>query len=195
MADVFKFELVSPERLLVSEDVLEVVVPGQEGYFTVLAQHAPVMATLQPGVVEVKNASGAEERYCVFGGFVDIVPDSCTLLAESAVNVKDVDRADVEQRIADARDDVNDAKDDDSRAKAQTYLDQLTTLQNQQGFTDRPATDLQLTRNSQLLNTIPGQHVTANNLVGKMLGNLLRQAFLGFEAHRAPTTSCLTIMA
>ncbi|MAS04421.1 MAG: F0F1 ATP synthase subunit epsilon [Ahrensia sp.] len=129
MADAFKFELVSPERLLVSEDVLEVVVPGQEGYFTVLAQHAPVMATLQPGVVEVKNASGADERYCVFGGFVDILPESCTLLAESAVNVKDVDRADVEQRIADARDDVNDAKDDESRAKAQLYLDQLTTLQ------------------------------------------------------------------
>lgn len=129
MADAFKFELVSPERLLVSEDVLEVVVPGQEGYFTVLAQHAPVMATLQPGVVEVKNASGQAERYCVFGGFIDIMPDSCTLLAESAVNVKDIDRAEIEQRISDAREDVSDAKDDEGRAKAQMYLDQLTTLQ------------------------------------------------------------------
>ena len=129
MADAFKFELVSPERLLVSEDVLEVVVPGQEGYFTVLSQHAPVMATLQPGVVEVKDASGSEEKYCVFGGFVDILPDVCTLLAESAVNVKDIDRADLEQRVADAREDVEDAKDDESRAKAQMYLDQLTTLQ------------------------------------------------------------------
>ncbi|MCI5077648.1 F0F1 ATP synthase subunit epsilon [Oricola sp.] len=129
MADAFKFELVSPERLLVSEDVLEVVVPGQEGYFTVLAQHAPVMATLQPGVVEVKNASGQAERYCVFGGFIDIMPDSCTLLAESAVNVKDIDRAEIEQRISDAREDVSDARDDEGRAKAQMYLDQLTTLQ------------------------------------------------------------------
>lgn len=129
MADAFKFELVSPERLLVSEDVLEVVVPGQEGYFTVLAQHAPVMATLQPGVVEVKNASGQAERYCVFGGFIDIMPDSCTLLAESAVNVKDIDRAEIEQRISDAREDISDAKDDEGRAKAQMYLDQLTTLQ------------------------------------------------------------------
>jgi len=129
MADAFKFELVSPERLLVSEDVLEVVVPGQEGYFTVLSNHAPLMAGLQPGVVEVKNASGAQERYCVFGGFVDIMPDSCTLLAESAVNVKDVNAEDVAQRIQDAREDLEDAKGDEAVAKAKLYLDQLTTLQ------------------------------------------------------------------
>lgn len=129
MADAFKFELVSPERLLVSEDVQEVVVPGQEGYFTVLSNHAPLMAGLQPGVVEVKNASGAEERYCVFGGFVDIMPDSCTLLAESAVNVKDINADDVAQRIQDAREDLDDAKGDEAVAKAQLYLDQLTTLQ------------------------------------------------------------------
>ena len=129
MAEAFKFELVSPEQLLVSEDVLEVVVPGQEGYFTVLANHAPVMATLQPGVVEVKNASGANERYMVFGGFVDVVPDSCTLLAEFGVNVNDIDRSDLDQRIKDAREDFEDAKDDDSKTKAQMYLDQLTTLQ------------------------------------------------------------------
>ncbi|WP_421856391.1 F0F1 ATP synthase subunit epsilon [Oricola sp.] len=129
MADAFKFELVSPERLLVSEDVTEVVVPGEEGYFTVYSNHAPVMSTVKPGVVEVKDAGGADERYVVFGGFVDVVPDSCTLLAESAVNVKDLDRADIERRVQEAREDVQDAKDDETRAKAQGYLDQLTTLQ------------------------------------------------------------------
>ncbi|QKV19989.1 F0F1 ATP synthase subunit epsilon [Oricola thermophila] len=129
MADAFKFELVSPERLLVSEDVLEVVVPGQEGYFTVLSNHAPLMAGLQPGVVEVKNASGEQERYCVFGGFVDIMPDSCTLLAESAVNVKDIDPEDVARRVQDAREDLEDAKSDEAIQKAKLYLDQLTTLQ------------------------------------------------------------------
>lgn len=129
MADAFKFELVSPERLLVSEDVLEVVVPGQEGYFTVLSNHAPLMAGLQPGVVEVKNASGEQERYCVFGGFVDIMPDSCTLLAESAVNVKDIDPEDVARRVQEAREDLEDAKSDDAIQKAKLYLDQLTTLQ------------------------------------------------------------------
>lgn len=129
MAEAFKFELVSPERLLVSEDVQEVVVPGQEGYFTVLSNHAPLMATLQPGVVEVKTAGGSEERYCVFGGFVDIMPESCTLLAESAVNVNDINADDVAQRVQDAREDLEDAKGDEAIAKAQLYLDQLTTLQ------------------------------------------------------------------
>jgi len=130
MADGFNFELVSPERLLVSEQVAQVVVPGTDGYFAVLANHAPTMSTLQPGVAEVTDMSGNNESYVVFGGFVDVTPESCVLLAESAVRVADIDRADLEQRIQDAREDVADAKDDESRANAQSYLDQLTTLQN-----------------------------------------------------------------
>ncbi len=129
MADSFKFELVSPERLLVSQDVTGVVVPGTDGEMTVMASHAPVMTTIQPGVVTVTAVEGGEERYVVFGGFADILPDSCTLLAESAINVKDIDRASLDERIQNAREDVNDAKDDESRSKAQTYLEQLTTLQ------------------------------------------------------------------
>ncbi len=85
MAEAFQFELVSPERLLVSEQVEFVVIPGAEGEMTVMANHAPVMTTIKPGVVTVKTAAGATERYCVFGGFADILPTGCTLLAESAV--------------------------------------------------------------------------------------------------------------
>ncbi|TIT55384.1 MAG: F0F1 ATP synthase subunit epsilon, partial [Mesorhizobium sp.] len=65
MAEAFKFELVSPERLLVSAEVESVVIPGAEGEMTVMAHHAPVMTTIKPGVVTVKNASGSEERYVV----------------------------------------------------------------------------------------------------------------------------------
>ena len=103
--------------------------PGADGYFTVLANHAPTMSTLQPGVAEVKQADGQADKFVVFGGFVDVTPDACTILAESAVRVSEIDRADLEQRIQDAREDLSDAKDDDSRTKAQAYLDQLTTLQ------------------------------------------------------------------
>ncbi|WP_292246285.1 F0F1 ATP synthase subunit epsilon, partial [Mesorhizobium sp.] len=94
MAEAFKFELVSPERLLVSEEVESVVIPGAEGEMTVMALHAPVMTTIKPGVVTVKTVGGKEERYVVFGGFADIVASGCTLLAESAVAVGDIDRAD-----------------------------------------------------------------------------------------------------
>ena len=129
MAEAFKFELVSPERLLVSEQVESVVIPGAEGEMTVMAHHAPVMTTIQPGVVTVKATSGQEERYVVFGGFADILSTGCTLLAESAVAVKDIDRADVARRIQEAREDAADAKDDASRTKAEQFLHQLTTLE------------------------------------------------------------------
>ena len=129
MAEAFKFELVSPERLLVSEDVESVVIPGTEGEMTVMANHAPVMSTIKPGVVTVNPVSGSPERYVVFGGFADILPTGCTLLAESAVAVKDIDRADVARRIQEAREDVTDAKDDEARSKAEQFLHQLTTLE------------------------------------------------------------------
>ncbi|AZN96798.1 F0F1 ATP synthase subunit epsilon [Mesorhizobium sp. M9A.F.Ca.ET.002.03.1.2] len=129
MAEAFKFELVSPERLLVSEQVESVVIPGAEGEMTVMAYHAPVMTTIKPGVVTVKTAQGKEERYVVFGGFADIVPAGCTLLAESAVAVGDIDRADLARRIQEAKEDVADAKDDQTRSRAEQFLSQLTTLE------------------------------------------------------------------
>jgi F-type H+-transporting ATPase subunit epsilon len=129
MAEAFQFELVSPERLLVSEQVESVVIPGTEGEMTVMAHHAPVMTTIKPGVVTVKTAEGQEERYVVFGGFADIVPSGCTLLAESAVAVGDIDRADLARRIQEAREDATDAKDDQARSKAEQFLSQLTTLE------------------------------------------------------------------
>ncbi|MCO5064408.1 MAG: F0F1 ATP synthase subunit epsilon [Rhizobiaceae bacterium] len=129
MAEAFKFELVSPERLLVSESVESVVIPGTEGEMTIMANHAPVMTTIKPGVVTVKPASGAEQRFVVFGGFADILPTGCTLLAEEAIAVADINRDDLSRRIQEAREDVSDAKSDVARAKAQEYLDHLSTLQ------------------------------------------------------------------
>lgn len=129
MASSYKFDLVSPERLLVSEDVESVVIPGTEGEMTVMVNHAPVMTTIKPGIVTVKTVAGAEERYVVFGGFADILPTGCTLLAESAVSVKSLDRGDITRRIQAARDDLASVKDDGSRTKLEEFLDQLTTLE------------------------------------------------------------------
>lgn len=125
----FKFELVSPERLLVSEDVESVIIPGAEGEMTVLANHAPVMTTIKPGVVTVKPAGGADQRFVVFGGFADILPSGCTLLAEEAVPVENINRDDLARRIQDAREDISDAKDDAARTKAEQFLAHLTTLE------------------------------------------------------------------
>ena len=91
MADPLKFDLVSPERLLLSEEVESVVVPGGEGYFTVFAQHAPLMSTLKPGQIEVKALSGDVRKFFVRGGFADVTPGGLTILADQAIPLEDLD--------------------------------------------------------------------------------------------------------
>ena len=125
----FKFELVSPERLLMSEDVEQVVVPGSDGDFGVLAGHAPVVATLRPGVLEVHKANGERSRVFVRGGFAEVDPSSLTILAQQAVNVADLKDGDFARQIADAEKDVAGAKDDDSRQRTQETLDRLRELE------------------------------------------------------------------
>src|SRR5690606_35612019 len=90
--------------------------------------HSPVMSTIKPGIVTVKSASGSQEQFVVFGGFADILPDNCTVLAESAMRVQELDKVDLERRIATAREDLDNARDDQARTKAEEFLAHLTTL-------------------------------------------------------------------
>ena len=128
MADAFNFELVSPERLLVSEKVSEVVIPATLGEMTVLAQHAPTMTTIKPGVVSVKLASGQVNKYVVFGGFVDILPDSCTLLADAAIPANDLTVDTLQHRIETAQADLGKATDDEHKTRLEQFLTDLTHL-------------------------------------------------------------------
>ncbi len=125
MAEPFSFELVSPEALVLSGEATEVVVPGTEGYFTVLANHAPLMSTIKPGVVDVKMADGETSQIFVRGGFADVSPSGFTLLAEQAVSLADLDMSDLEAQIKDAREDVADADTDEKKAAAEAALSQL----------------------------------------------------------------------
>lgn len=128
MAEPFQFELVSPERLVMSAEVDEVVVPGAEGQFTVMKGHAPMMATLRPGIVDVKRG-GTTERVFVRGGFADINPSGFTLLAEQAVPVAELDSATLAQEVKNAEEDVADAADDIARQVADLRLSQLREVQ------------------------------------------------------------------
>ncbi len=130
MADLLKFELVSPERLLSSGDVQQVVVPGTEGEFTVLVNHAPVLSTLKPGVVTVTDENGSAERIFVRGGFAEVNPAGLTILAEEAVAVSELSADDLAQKIQNAREDVDDATDPEKKRRAQETLDHLTQLQS-----------------------------------------------------------------
>lgn len=128
MADNFNFELVSPERLLISELVSEVVIPATEGEMTVMARHAPTMTTVKPGVVSVKRASGEIVKYVVFGGFADVTPEGCTLLAESAVQLSELNRETLAKRIEAARIELEDAEHHEHRTKLEQFMFELTHL-------------------------------------------------------------------
>ncbi|WP_333825243.1 F0F1 ATP synthase subunit epsilon [Pinisolibacter sp.] len=128
MAEAFKFELVSPARLLLSEEASQVVVPGLEGDFTMLSGHSPFMTTVRPGVVEVTSASGKVSKIFVRGGFADASPTGLTILAEQAMPVEELKADVIAKEIKDAEEDVADAKTDEAKRVAQEKLDQLRAV-------------------------------------------------------------------
>jgi F-type H+-transporting ATPase subunit epsilon len=99
MAERLLFELVSPERLLLSEEVDMVVVPGSEGNFGVLKGHSLLISTLRPGVIDVYEGQAVTDRIFVAGGFAEVTPERCTVLADEAVAVEDLDAAAVEANL------------------------------------------------------------------------------------------------
>jgi F-type H+-transporting ATPase subunit epsilon len=122
MADHIQFELVSPERLLVSQAVEMVVVPGAEGDIGVLPGHAPLISNVRPGMIAVFEGNKVVERIFVAGGFAEVTPERCTVLAEAATIVEDIDRAEVEAEVRDAREDLAEAKDDGERSRLEQAI-------------------------------------------------------------------------
>ncbi len=117
MADRVEFELVSPARLLISEAVEMVVVPGEEGDFGVLPGHAPVISQVRPGVIDIHGDGKVQSRIFVAGGFAEVTEQRCTVLAEEAVPVADIDSAEAEQRLAAAKAAQETPDSDDDRAR------------------------------------------------------------------------------
>ena len=122
MAEKVNFELVSPEMLLLSQDVDMVVIPGAEGDFGVLAEHAPVISTVRSGTITVFDDGVASARIFVAGGFAEVTAERCTVLAEIAEPLEEIDRAAVESQLGDLRDDLGRADDDSQRQKLATAI-------------------------------------------------------------------------
>ena len=101
MASSMQFDLVSPEAALASMTVSSVEIPGSEGDFTAMPDHAPVITTLRPGVIKASSTEGSFE-YVVSGGFVEVNSDSTSILAEQAFEKSKVSRDIIESLIADA---------------------------------------------------------------------------------------------
>ena len=100
MADGVKIEIVSPERLVLSEQARSVTVPGAEGYFTVLGEHAPLMTTLKPGFITVTDMGNVAHVFYVRGGFADVAPNGLTILAEDARPIAEFNRTEIDALIA-----------------------------------------------------------------------------------------------
>ena len=122
MADTFELELVSPESLLLSEPVEMVVVPGEEGDFGVLAGHTPVISNIRPGTLAIFEGGSVTMRVFLAGGFAEVTKERCTILAEGAMPVDDIDRSAVEQEINSLRDDVDAAADSAERGRTEAAL-------------------------------------------------------------------------
>jgi F-type H+-transporting ATPase subunit epsilon len=127
MPGTFKFDLVSPERVLMSLDVDEVSVPGANGDFTVLVGHSPVVANLRPGVLSVKSER-TTYRVFVKSGFADVQPDGLTVLAKEAIEVSDLSGARLASEIEAAETAFRDAKTDEAKRFAYAALEELKAI-------------------------------------------------------------------
>jgi len=127
MAEGTKLEIVSPERLVVSEQVNSVTVPGTDGYFTVMGDHAPLMTTLKPGFVTAVAGSGSRQYY-VRGGFADVSPAGLTILAEEAREGSDFDRSEIEALIAERQQQLGAAATPEEKSALQHELDAWRNL-------------------------------------------------------------------
>jgi F-type H+-transporting ATPase subunit epsilon len=101
MPDRLQFELVTPERLLLSEMVEMVVVPGSEGNFGVLPGHAPLISTIRPGMIEIYQGQTVTRQIFIVSGIAEVTPERCTVLADEAVSLDTLDRGSIETDLRD----------------------------------------------------------------------------------------------
>lgn len=140
MADKVEFELVSPEKLLVSQPVHMVVVPGAEGFFGVLPGHAPMIVTVKPGIIDIyaNDMATVTQRIFVAGGFAEVTATRVTILAEEATDldtVRGLDRAGLEKQLTDLTEDLADAKSETERTAVETKLAIVQAKLDVQGST------------------------------------------------------------
>jgi F-type H+-transporting ATPase subunit epsilon len=116
MADRVQFELVTPERLLISTDVEMVVVPGTEGNFGVLPGHSPLISTIRPGTIDIYENRVITEQYFVVSGLAEVTPDRCTVLADEAMPPSALNRAELDAELTEVEGNLPSLRDQIARA-------------------------------------------------------------------------------
>ena len=121
-----QFELVSPERLIVSAEVEMVVVPGTEGNFGVLPGHSPLISTIRPGTIDIYQGGAVSERIFIVGGLAEVTPERCTVLADEALAPSDLSRSEIEADLQTIESNLPSLRDHLARAQG-TERDRLAT--------------------------------------------------------------------
>ena len=129
MAGTFKFELVTPERMVLSQDATQVVVPGFEGEFTVLPNHAPVISALRPGVIDATLGDARKLRVFVKGGFAEVDADRLIVLAERAIEVESMGAPVIASELEAAEAELAAATSDAGKLAANSAISELKSLQ------------------------------------------------------------------
>ncbi len=128
MADTFQFELVAPEKLIYSDDIEFVVVPGAEGDFGVLPGHSLLLSSVRPGIIEIHENDKPKERFFVGGGFADVTPERCTILSTESVNLAVIDESEARKRLDTAERNLSDATSDAEREKCEKAVEVAQAL-------------------------------------------------------------------
>jgi F-type H+-transporting ATPase subunit epsilon len=135
MPERVQFELVTPERLLLSEMVEMVVVPGTEGNFGVLPGHAPLISSIRPGTIDVYEGQTITRRIFVVSGIAEVTPERCTVLADEALSLDELDRGSIEAELQTVQGNLPSLRDQTARATGtehETLLIELRRLERQQ---------------------------------------------------------------
>jgi F-type H+-transporting ATPase subunit epsilon len=124
----FHFELVSPEKLVFSGNVEAVVVPGTEGEFTVLKDHAPLISTMKPGILVIDETAAKKLRLFVRGGFAGVAPSGLTVLAEQTIPLAGLDAARLDTELKNFEEEIAGSTTGEARQVAVEKRDQLLEL-------------------------------------------------------------------
>jgi len=133
--DRVQFELVTPERLLLSEMVEMVVIPGTEGNFGVLPGHAPLISSIRPGTIDIYQGQAIVRRIFVVGGIAEVTPELCTVLADEATAPDELDRGAIEAELQNVQGNLPSLRDRLARATGaehDTLLVELHRLERQE---------------------------------------------------------------
>jgi F-type H+-transporting ATPase subunit epsilon len=127
MANLIKFEIVTPERTVLAREIVQVTVPTTSGEITILAEHIPLISVLKPGVLEIKLADGQLEIMAVSGGFLEVMHDKIVVLADTAERAEELD----EKRIEEARQRAEEQKKDISDLDEVQYANIAAQLEKE----------------------------------------------------------------